>query len=290
LPGAILSYHTGLQAEVNLALISQRPLTQADAQAVAAAAAVLLPLVCRPDLYALVAACGRPHFPRPAVHLSLDGKVGNCRLFAGLGLPQPETREFADLEAAAAAWEAGEPGVAALGAPLVAKGAGDGMGRNVFLVQKPGELRALAGRLETGCARGPAGLVLQRYIPGAAEMRVVLLHQEAQAYWRWPAPGEFRANLSQGGGWSDQGPAEQRGAGLALARRLQAAAGIDVAGVDLIFPPGQGPLLLEINFFFGRKGLGGSQGFLPRYLTAVRAWLKGLGLDPARVSLAEDDL
>ncbi|MEW5911791.1 MAG: hypothetical protein AB1814_04500 [Thermodesulfobacteriota bacterium] len=290
MPGTILSYHTGLQAEVNLALISQRALTAADAQAVAQAAAVLLPQVCRPDLYGLVQAHGRPHFPRPAVHLSLDGKLGNRRLFARLGLPHPDTLEFSGLEEAAAAWEAGQPAVTALGAPLVAKGAGDGMGRNVFLAKNPGELRGLAGRLETACLRGPSGLVLQRYIPGAAEMRVVLLHQDAQAYWRWPAPGQFRANLSQGGGWSKEGPAEQLAAGLALARRLQAAAGIDLAGLDLIFPPGQGPLLLEINFFFGRRGLGGSQGFLPRYLSAVRAWLAGLGLDPRRVSLAEDDL
>lgn len=290
MPAPIVSYHTGLQAEVNLALISQRPLGRPDALAVAGAAAVLLPQVCRSDLYALVAASGRPHFPRPAVHLSLDGKVGNRRLFAGLGLPQPDTLEFTGLEEAAAAWERGEAAVAALGAPLVAKGAGDGMGRNVFLVSDPAHMRALAGRLETRCLRGPAGLVLQRYLPGASEMRVVLLHEHCLAYWRRAASREFRANLSLGGDWHREGPAAELKAGLALARRLQDAAGIDVAGVDVIFSPNGGPQLLEINFYFGRQGLGGSENFLALYLKALRTWLAELGLDPERVALAEDDL
>ncbi len=290
MPKPIVSYHTGLQAEVNLALISQRPLERSDALALIGAGAVLLPQACRPDLWALAAACGAPLFPRPAAHLSLDGKVGNRRLFSGLGLPQPQSVEFASLERAVAAWQGGHPAVRGLGAPLVAKGAGDGMGRNVFLVRDSDELAALAGRLETGCVHGPAGLILQRYLPGASEMRVVLLGTDCLAYWHEPAPGEFRANLSQGGGWTSEGPAAELQAGLALARRLQAAAGMDVAGVDVIFPPGGEALLLEVNFYFGRQGLGGSENYLSLYLQSVRAWLSGLGLEPKRVGLAQGDL
>lgn len=290
LPKAIVSYHTGLEAEANFVLISQRPLERADALALASAEAVLLPQVCRSDLCALVAACGVAHFPRPAAHLSLDGKVGNRRLFSGLGLPQPDTVEFASLQQAVEAWQGGHPAVRGLGTPLVAKGAGDGMGRNVFLVSGPDQLAGLAGRLETACPRGPQGLVLQRYLPGASEMRVVLLGSGFRAYWHQPALGEFRANLNQGGGWRSDGPAHELEAGLALARRLQDAAGIDIAGVDIIFPAGGGALLLEVNFYFGRQGLGGGEIYMGMYLEAVRAWLVGLGLEPERVGLAQGDL
>ncbi|MCF8034833.1 MAG: hypothetical protein K9K66_16655 [Desulfarculaceae bacterium] len=286
----IVSYHPGLNADINLVLISQRPLDRRDREVVRSAAAVLLPQVCRRDLFALASASGRPLFPNPAVHLSLEGKVGNRRLLAGLGLPHPDTVEFADLAQAADAWERGRDDLAALGAPLVAKGAGGGMGANVFLVNDPAGLRGLAGRLDTYCARGPSGLVLQRYLPGASDLRVELLHDQARVYWRKVVGDDFRANLAQGGEAERHGPPAEREAALALARRLQKAARLDVAGVDLLIPSGGEPLVLELNFFFGRKALGGRDAFLERYLAAVRSWLADQGLDPERVALAEDDL
>lgn len=290
MPRPIVSYHPGLEADINLVLVSQRPLEESDRRLALSAGAILLPQICRPDLFALALASGAPFFPNPAVHLSLDGKVGNHRLFRDLGLPHPPTVEFPDLESAAAAWEAGRAEVAALGAPLVAKGAGGGMGDNVFLVNNPGELRGLAGRLETWCHRGPSGMVLQRYFPGAVDMRVELLYDAADVYWRRARDEEFRANLCQGGTLVKDGPPEERQAAVALARRLQAAAGLDLAGVDVMIPPDGQPLLLEINFFFGRRALGGHEVFLERYLKAVRRWLAGRGLAPERVSLAQDDL
>ncbi|MCB2193691.1 MAG: hypothetical protein KQI62_19100 [Deltaproteobacteria bacterium] len=286
----IVSYHPGLEADINLVLVSQRPLDQHDREVAGRAAAILLPQVCRADLFDLAQASGAPFFPNPATHLSHDGKVGNFRLFSELGLPHPATVEFPDLTAAAQAWEQGREEVAALGAPVVAKGAGGGMGENVFLVSNPAELRGLAGRLETYCHRGPSGMVLQRFLPGATDMRVVLMHDTAQVYWRKAAQREFRANLAQGGSFSTQGPAQEREVALALARRLQKAAGLDLAGVDVMLTPEGEPLLLEINFFFGRHALGGSEEFLRRYLEAVRRWLAIQGLAPERVRLAEDDL
>jgi ribosomal protein S6--L-glutamate ligase len=226
---------------------------------------------------------GKPVFPRQAARLALDGKVGALRLFAGLGLPRPRGREFPDLAAAARAWEAGE--LSRLGSPLVVKGAGGGMGENVFLAGSPEELLALAGRLDTGCAFGPAGLVVQELVAaGGRDCRVVLWGRESEAFWRVGAPGEFRANLSQGGRVERETDPAGLAAATALARRLAGPAGLDLAAVDLLVPPGAGPLLLEINHYFGREALGGSDAFSARYLAAVRGWLAGLGLDPGLVA------
>ncbi len=272
---------------MNRLLFSQRPLNQGDRREVARAAAVLLPQVCRPDLYELVRGRGKPHFPRPRVHLAYDGKVGNHYLFKELGLPQPPTRAFEHLEQAARAWEAGE--LAGLGdPPLVAKGAGGGMGQNVFLVAGPEELLGLDRRLDTFCARGPSGLVLQRFVDcGGRDARVVLVGHWQDAFWRVGPPGQFRSNLSQGGRVErpDGDPDLERA--RSLARRLKDLAGFDLAAVDLLIPPGGQPLLLEINFYFGRQALGGSRAFSRIYLEAVRHWLAGLGLDPDRVALEE---
>lgn len=283
----IVSYHPTLEADVNLLLTSQRPLDQRDEQAVESAAAVLLPQSTRRDLYELVAAHTKPHFPRPEVHLNHDGKVGNHRLFAKLGLDQPDTAAFADLAEAAAAWRAGRaPGAGRF--PLVAKGAGGGEGVNVFLVRTPEELLALGPRLVTACRRGPEGLVLQELIPTPGrDVRVIFIGPFEDVFWRVAAEGEFRTNLSQQGRMDRASKGPELAACLGLARRLRSAAGLDVAAVDLVVAPEGRPLLLEINFAFGRQAVGGTAPFLDLYLKAARHWLAGLGLDPARIRLAD---
>jgi ribosomal protein S6--L-glutamate ligase len=55
--------------------------------------------------------------------------------------------------------------------------------------------------------------------------------------------------------------------------------GINLAGIDLIFDaerPQADPLLLEINYFFGRTGLGGSQAYYRLLRRVVSNWLRSL--------------
>lgn len=282
MPAPIVSYHPTILGDENLLLASQRPLDSGDEQAIARAAVVLLPQLCRPDLYQLVTRLDKPHFPRQEARLGFDGKVGNLRLFQKLGLPHPPAREFLGLEPAQAAWRAGE--LDHLGRPLVVKGAGGGEGDNVFLVPDADGVAALAGRLETHCSFGPCGLITQQFVAGGArDARAVLIGDYCDVFWRVAAPGEFKTNLAAGGEvlrGQDQPGLDQA---LALARELAHKAAFDVAAVDVLFPPDQGPLLCEINFYFGRQTMGGSAAFWPIYLTAVRGWLESLGLSPDRV-------
>ncbi len=281
----IVSYHPLIQAADNRLLVSQRPLDQGDQQAVADASAVVLPHLCRPDLYELVTSLQKPHFPRQAVRLSHDGKVGGFRLFDKLGLPQPRSMEFAELDQAVSAWRNGGLGEAGLVPPLVAKGAGGGMGDNVFLVHTPEELADMAGQLDTGCAHGPAGMVLQECIEtGGRDCRVVFIGNWRDAFWRKGAEGEFRTNLSQGGQVvRDEDPAYLARA-KALAERLRRLIEVDVAAVDLLLNRDGEPLILEINHYFGREAIGGGEVFRRRYFQAVQGWLARLGIDPGLVS------
>jgi len=65
-----------------------------------------------------------------------------------------------------------------------------------------------------------------------------------------------------------------------------------LAGIDLIFEKDdrnngdQHPLLLEINYFFGRTGLGGSERFYSLFQAAVDQWLEQLGLATQRSGTA----
>jgi len=52
--------------------------------------------------------------------------------------------------------------------------------------------------------------------------------------------------------------------------------GINLAGVDVIFSSDRddpAPMLLEINYFFGRKGLGGSEAYYKILQAEIQAWL-----------------
>ena len=52
--------------------------------------------------------------------------------------------------------------------------------------------------------------------------------------------------------------------------------GINLAGFDVIFSSENGDpdaMVLEINYFFGRKGLGGSENYYRILLEEMRNWL-----------------
>jgi ribosomal protein S6--L-glutamate ligase len=60
--------------------------------------------------------------------------------------------------------------------------------------------------------------------------------------------------------------------------------GLQLAGFDFIFDQrdlGRGlirPLMLEINFFFGRTGLGGSEAYYRILEAEIDTWLAAIGL------------
>ena len=284
--GPIVSYHPALKADENLLLVSQRPLDQRDSRAMAGAGAILLPQAPRADLHAMALKSGKPVFPRSGPFHTNDGKLGNFMLFEKLGLAHPVTLCFDGLPQALAAWKDGAPQRAGITPPLVAKGAGGGEGRNVFLVNSAEELARLEGRLDPTCMRGPSGLVLQEYVECAGrDARVVIMGDRMQAFWRVAAKGEFRGNLSQGGRVDRDSRPDDLARALELARRLRDLAAVDLAAVDFLIPEGKEPMFLEINFYFGRRALGGAEAFLEEFLLAVRQWLQGLGLDRNRVRL-----
>ena len=58
--------------------------------------------------------------------------------------------------------------------------------------------------------------------------------------------------------------------------------------MDFVFPISEKdpePLFLEINYYFGRRGLGGSENYYQLLHQAIRDWLEEEGLDPEAVRL-----
>jgi ribosomal protein S6--L-glutamate ligase len=139
--------------------------------------------------------------------------------------------------------------------------------------------------LARAAAGGPAerGILLQELIPcGSRSLRVAVIGRRLISYWRVADCGAFQASLARGGRLDRRGaPRLQKAAREAVASFCHAT-GVNLAGFDLLFDTRQGksppPLMLEINWFFGREGLGGSRRFYGLLRSEIMAWLAARGL------------
>jgi ribosomal protein S6--L-glutamate ligase len=129
---------------------------------------------------------------------------------------------------------------------------------------------------------GQSGFVLQAFVPaGDRCLRVVTIGSRRFSYWRRMDRNAFQASLAAGGSVDrDSDPKLQEKARLAVGRFCRSS-GIDLAGFDILFAedrPDPGPLFLEINYFFGREGLGGSDRFYAILVSEIHRWLEVRGM------------
>lgn len=136
------------------------------------------------------------------------------------------------------------------GAPLIVKLLEGTQGRGVVLA----ETKKAAESVINAFKAVKANLLVQEFIKeaGGKDLRLFVINGKVKAViQREAAPGEFRANLHQGGSASvvRATSGERR-----LAIKAAKAMGLAVAGVDIIRSKG-GPLLLEVNSSPGLEGI-----------------------------------
>lgn len=96
----------------------------------------------------------------------------------------------------------------------------------------------------------PFPLVVQPFLAGARDLRVVLVGDHAEAYER-VNPQSFRKNLFQGGVFQ---PADLTAELLSFCRRVMARGRFPYAVLDVLLSPQSEAYLSEINFQAGLKG------------------------------------
>lgn len=267
----ILSFHPCYVADENRICAGRSP-NQADLASIREADAVILPQGCTAELYALARDNAPKCFPNFEARFRYPGKTDQIRLFRELAVPHPTTRLYTSLKAFKYKSEA-EAIAAEIGFPLVFKLDFGGEGDTVALIENATHLEAhtseTARRFE-----GP--FLIQQYIPaGQRSLRVVVIGTQTFSYWRINSdPDRFGTSTGKGAR-IDHGadPQLQRLARIAT-RAFCAQSNINLAGFDLLF--GQTdprPLFLEINHYFGRRGLGGSEVFYQILTTEIDAWL-----------------
>ena len=228
------------------------------------AAGVLLPAYVSPWRYVEIIKWAQDWFPRLGGRFAYHGKIKQVRLFRELGVRHPESLLFASPASLmehfgfhGSPWDY----------PVVLKGDTGGGGSAVFPINSPDEMVGYVGKLPPG---KPA--LLQRWVyHGGRDLRVVIYGDLTVSYFR-VGDGRFYNNVCRGGRIDYDGRPEEQAKGIdaviAFCRRVP----IDIAGFDLMFPDHGDPVFVEINFNFGRKGLGGKEGHLKLLKRAIHQW------------------
>jgi len=237
--------------------------------------AVILPQTVAKELYFL---CTKmcPHvFPNYDMRFKWEGKVGDTLAFWTYGMKHPHTLIFPKVETLRGDHSTMNHRVPDLPPfPFVLKGAYGGEGSQVWLVENEADLGAKLQILLQLELHGRSGFVIQEYLPTQGrDLRVTVIGSRTYSYWR-TAQG-FLHNVAQGGTIDAESDQDLQAAGREQVRQFCRRSGINLAAFDLIFPAGETePVFLEINYTFGRTGLGGSEKFYDLLRDAVDRWLQ----------------
>jgi len=272
----VVSFHPLFKTDLNLICAGREPGPE-DLAAIRRARAVILPQGCPHRLYRMARENCAQVFPNYDSRFRYPGKIGQIRLFRETNAPHPQTEIFQNTSEFRQRYREDQCPLF----PLVFKFDWGGEGDMVFLVQAPADLEDLLAHARRCEASGQSGFILQEFIAcGGRSLRVIVIGEYLLSYWRTHA-GEnfFHASLSRGAKVDLTSDPLLKHKAEGWVAQFCRGAGINLAGLDVLFAekdPRQQPLLLEINYFFGRVGLGGSEAFYRILRKEIRKWLKGI--------------
>jgi ribosomal protein S6--L-glutamate ligase len=283
----ILSFHPLFVADRNM-ICAGRPPGSVEAQAAAEAEATILPQGCRQDLYELVRKNCALVFPNYDARFAYQGKMGQITLFDRVGVPYPASMLFTDTGTFHHRIKR-LPADLPFELPCVFKFDWGGGGETVYPVDTESRLMALIDSAAAFEISGQKGFLLQEMIAaGSRSLRVVVIGQQYLSYWRvQPKSGGFWTGLAHGARIDAAADPGLQAQAVAEVRHFCRSTDINLAGFDLLFTdtPGAPQMyFLEINFFFGRKGLGGSEEYYRLLIREIDNWLKDNGLFSAKAS------
>ena len=176
-------------------------------------------------------------FPSYHTYKIVQYKVKQSALFKLLDVAHPQTRVFFGRRQQKRITDLFQY-------PFIAKVArGSALGRGVYRIDNEEQLERYL--VDNHVA------YIQEYLPVRRDIRVVIIGDEiAHAYWRVAPEGDFRCNLSAGGG-IDPSPVPDEAIALALqtARKCR----WNDVGIDVIIHK-QRPLVIEANMKYGKQG------------------------------------
>ena len=254
----ILSFHPCFEADKNLLCAGREPDAD-DLAAIKAANAVILPQGCYRSLYEIAHNNCRYVFPNFDVRFKYAGKIGQARLFQQKNVPYPRTETHLNVDAFVGHY-GGFSAQPAFDFPFVLKFDWGGEGYQVYLIHSASEF--ISSNIRS--------------------LRVVVIGQTVISYWRVQSNNQsFYSNLAKGAVIDTDADPDLQEMAVKSVKAFCSRTGINLAGFDLLFSSqrkNRTPLFLEINYYFGRRGLGGSERFYEILTTEITKWIDSLGL------------
>ena len=277
----IVSFHPLFEADKNIICAGRQP-NEEDLAAIRAADAVILAQGCYRALYEMARENCSHVFPNYDARFEYPGKINQIKLFRKVKVAHPTSEIFSHVASFEHHYH---EGLTKLGFdfPLVFKMDWGDEGETVYRIDSADNLQEILQKVAEYEKTGQAGFILQEYISSNSRtLRVVILAQRLISYWRIQEKNDgFYSNLSKGAKIDSVAEPGLQQKAVALVKDLCQKTGINLAGFDIIFSSENGdpnPMLLEINYFFGRKGLGGSENYYRILLAEIRNWLTTLNL------------
>ncbi len=291
----IVSFHPWFEADKNIICAGREP-DSGDLAVIKNAHAVILPQACYKSLYNMARDNCANVFPNYDARFKYPGKTGQIKLFQEKGVLHPKTVIFRNTDffipnfASFSKCHCEERSdkdfqitLAKFGfdLPFVFKFDWGGEGENVYLIKSVKDLQEVLQKAAIYESTGQAGFLIQEYISSQnRSLRVVVINRKIITYWRVLKNREgFCSNLSQGAVIDfDVDPDLQDMAAFSV-KNFGRQTKINLAGIDILFSSDaqiKEPLFLEINYFFGRKGLGGSEKYYELLVAEIRRWIKSL--------------
>jgi ribosomal protein S6--L-glutamate ligase len=278
----ILSFHPCFAADAQIVL-ADRKLSADDRRLIRVAEVILLPQTCSLALYKACSVSKASVFPDYGLRFKYPGKAGQSLLFEKMKIPRPATKRWPSVEKFSDTLKA--EGATPHEMPFFLKADKGHEGDGVLFVTDLQSLEAALSQLEQ---IGSEGFISQELIPCQGNvLRTVVLHKRIITYWKRQDHGII-STVSRGASIDKHWKPELQEKGKALAQWICERAAINLAAFDFVFNmdfPDPRPFILEINYYFGRRGLGGSLRYYRLLLRAIQEWLKekGFGADSVRL-------
>jgi ribosomal protein S6--L-glutamate ligase len=281
----ILSFHPCFTADRQI-ILGDRDLSSNDIKIINNADVIILPQSCRPDIYNACRNSTAYLFPNYDARFAYPGKIGQSLLFAKRGFSHPKTFTWNSVEEFRIISEESCPH----DMPFLLKADMGHEADGLYLIENSEALESALRCLHTNGKTQSSAFISQDLVPSDGNvLRAVIMGNNIISYWKRPAhPGQVITTVSKGATIDKKWRLDLQEKGRSQAQRLSTATGINLAAIDFLFPlhvSDQQPVFLEINYYFGRRGLGGSLNYYRLLFDTIKECLLNKGFDAASVKL-----
>ncbi len=280
----IISFHPCITADTQI-ILGDKKLNQGHLDLIKRAKGIILPQACAFSLFNACKNSTAVLFPNYELRFSYQGKARQVDLFRRFSIPHPRTMVWNSVsDFNSFVLRNGVPH----DYPFFIKRDKTHEGEGVFYIRNKGELEDVLQSLESIEKYNMELFISQDAVDcGGNVLRAVIIGKSIITYWkRSNNKDEAITTISRGAYVDSEWRPELQLKGLDMVKKFQELSGINLAAIDMVFPmKGGSPLFLEINYYFGRRGLGGSSRYYELLCNAIKEWFAAKGIDPAPVKL-----